>query len=253
MLWLAWFIPRSVAWRSTLARFVHENPVFVIALLISLLIPCFWLLLWKLPQWQVAAVPEMKDRIDLESKARQTMAQILGGAALLVGLYFTSQTLRTTQEGQITDRFTKAITQLGDTNLAVRLGGIHALERIVRDSESDHWAVMEVLTAFVREQSRDRKTVLKESLEGNTESQGQKVNVGHVIELQQQKTLNVAGDIQAILTVLGRRRRTYKDEESRLNLSHTTLEGVNLWRANLQRAMLSGANLQSANLPEANL
>jgi hypothetical protein len=36
----------------------------------------------------------MKDRIDLESKSRQTLAQILGGAALLVGLYFTSQTLR---------------------------------------------------------------------------------------------------------------------------------------------------------------
>jgi hypothetical protein len=35
MLWLAWFIPRSIAWRFTFSRFVHENPVFVIALLIS--------------------------------------------------------------------------------------------------------------------------------------------------------------------------------------------------------------------------
>ena len=52
---------KPIAWRSTIARFVHENPVFVIALLISLLLPFFWLLLWKLPQWQVAAVPEMKD------------------------------------------------------------------------------------------------------------------------------------------------------------------------------------------------
>jgi hypothetical protein len=158
LLWLAWFIPRSGAWRSTIARFVHANPVFVIVLLISLLLPLFWLLLWKLPQWQVAAVPEMKDRIDLESKSRQTMAQILGGAALLVGLYFTSQTLRTTQEGQITDRFTKAIDQLGKDTLAIRLGGIYALERIARDSESDHWAVMEVLTAFVREH-RPAKTL----------------------------------------------------------------------------------------------
>jgi hypothetical protein len=119
MLWLAWFIPRSVEWRSTISRFVHENPVFIIVLIISLLIPLFWLLLWKLPQWQVAAVSEMKDRIDLESKSRQTLAQILGGAALLVGLYFTSQTLRTTQEGQITDRFTKAIDQLGKDTRAV--------------------------------------------------------------------------------------------------------------------------------------
>jgi hypothetical protein len=28
MLWLAWFIPRSIVWRSTISRFVHENFVF---------------------------------------------------------------------------------------------------------------------------------------------------------------------------------------------------------------------------------
>jgi hypothetical protein len=94
MLWLAWFIPRSA--RSMLSRFIHENPIFVVILTINLLISFFWLFLWKLPQWQATAVQEVKDRIDLELKSRQTLAQILGGAALLVGLYFTSQTLRTT-------------------------------------------------------------------------------------------------------------------------------------------------------------
>src|SRR5262245_35597990 len=58
------------------------------------------------------------------------------------------------QQGQITERFTKAIEQLGDKErLMVRLGGIYALERIAKDSASDHWSVMEVLTAFVREQA----------------------------------------------------------------------------------------------------
>ena len=55
------------------------------------------------------------------------------------------------QEGQITDRFTRAIEQLGAEQLQVRLGGIYALERIARDSPGDHWPIMEVLTAFVRE------------------------------------------------------------------------------------------------------
>jgi hypothetical protein len=45
MLLLAWLIPRSVAWHSTVLRFVHENPVFVITLIISLVVPLFWLLL----------------------------------------------------------------------------------------------------------------------------------------------------------------------------------------------------------------
>ena len=38
------------------------------------------------------------------------------------------------ERGQVTDRFTKAIEQLGSDKLDVRIGGIYALERIARDS-----------------------------------------------------------------------------------------------------------------------
>src|SRR5262249_30993601 len=110
-----------------------------------------FLLLWKVPKWQVANIPDEKDRLATESGFRQTLVQLVGGAALLGGLYFTAQTLRTTQDGQITDRFTKAIGQIGDKELAVRLGGIYALERIANDSPKDHWQIMEVLTAYVRD------------------------------------------------------------------------------------------------------
>ncbi|WP_062294251.1 hypothetical protein [Nostoc piscinale] len=33
----------------------------------------------------------------------------------------------------------------------MRLGAIYTLERIAKDSAKDHWTIMEVLTAFVRE------------------------------------------------------------------------------------------------------
>jgi uncharacterized protein YjbI with pentapeptide repeats len=244
MLWLAWAIPHSTSWRFTVAPFLQANPPVVVVLIVSLVLPLFWLLLWKLPQWQVTAVPEVKDRLDLESKSRQTLAQMVGGAALLVGLYFTAQTLRTTQQGQITDRFTKAIDQLGKDTLAVRLGGIYALERIARDSESDHWAVMEVLTAFIREHPPEKDTS------------------------------KPPPDIQAILTVIGRRTSTWQDGEmlpidlhaaqlgtadlqgakfAEANLQRADLQEANLQRANLQRADLQEANLQRANLQRANL
>jgi uncharacterized protein YjbI with pentapeptide repeats len=239
---------------------VHENPVFVTALLISLLIPCFWLFLWKLPQWQVVGVPEMKDRIDLESKSRQTLAQILGGAALLVGLYFTSQTLWTTQEGQITDRFTKAITQLGDHNLAMRLGGIYALERIAKDSESDHWPVMEVLTAFVREQAPAQSLPENTPPDGKAQQPLAKLLEEEGFDVFQEavyariQTQRLRADIQAILTVLGRRTRTHENGESqRLNLHFTNLQYADLQGAQLQGAMLDGAQLQGANLRGAKL
>jgi hypothetical protein len=56
-------------------------------------------------------------------------AQILAGTALLSGLYFTWRTLQVNRGGQITERFTRAIEQLGAThddkskNLELRLGG----------------------------------------------------------------------------------------------------------------------------------
>jgi hypothetical protein len=214
---------------------------FVITLIISFLVPLFWLFLWKLPQWQVAAVPDMKDRIDLESKSRQTIAQILGGAALLVGLYFTSQTLRTTQEGQITDRFTRAIDQLGKDTLAVRLGGIYALERIARDSEFDHWAVMEVLTAFVREQA-PAKTLPPDKTSGERETK------------KSPHERKLPSDIRAILTAIGRRTRTFGNGEiQHLDLRYTNLQGAILVDAQLQGFFLHHAQLQDADLGRAQL
>jgi hypothetical protein len=49
-----------------------------------------------------------------------------------------------TEQGQVTDRYTKAIEQLESEKLDVRIGGIYALERVARDSARDHPTVMEV-------------------------------------------------------------------------------------------------------------
>ncbi len=70
----------------------------------------------------------------------------------------TQTTLRLTEQGQITERFTRAIEQLGSDKLEIRLGGIYALERIAGDSLAmetspgrDYATIMEVLTAYVRQ------------------------------------------------------------------------------------------------------
>src|ERR671912_1745998 len=133
---------------------------------LALLIVAF---LWFIPQLQgeyfSPQVPA-KDRPALVNEYRRTWAQIIGGVGLLLLLYFTwrrieisQQELEATRDQQVTERFTRAIDQLGATDsegknkkLEIRLGGIYALERIARDSpERDYSTVMEVLTAFVRE------------------------------------------------------------------------------------------------------
>ncbi len=202
------------------------------------------LVLVVVPKVQVADTNlKAKDRIELENKLRTTLAQILGGAVILVGLFFTWRTVKAREEGlrlsqeslernwslgregQITERFTRAIDQLGNKELWIRLGGLYALERIARDSdEKDHWTVMEVLTAYVRGYKRD------EPFEA------------------------IPIDVQAILTVLGRRTRTYMDgEDNRLDLTRANIRKADLIGVNLVGASLIGVNLVGASLAGANL
>lgn len=101
------------------------------------------------------------------------------------------RTLEITREGQITERFTRAIDQLGHAHLDVRLGGIYALERIARDSPGDRATIGEVLTAFIRSHAPWPPSLPGQYLET--------APIGQVPKLQER-----APDVQATLWVLGR-------------------------------------------------
>jgi hypothetical protein len=170
------------------------------------------------------------------------VAQILAGTALLSGLYFTWRTLQVNREGQITERFTRAIEQLGATNddnskiLELRLGGIYALERIARESEEDHWPIMEVLTAYVRQHATWGDAAAEKKSEEDSSGESETAEVSAP-----------AADIQTIMTVIGRRTRSFGHGEPK----HLDLNLTNLSRANLTEAKLSGAILSGANLSDA--
>lgn len=165
--------------------------------------------------------------------SRKTLALFLGTVALLAAFYFTLDKLRTTVKGRLADRFTQAIDQLGKDNLELRLGGIYALERIAQGSEADYWPVMEILTTYVRE-----RAPWKEGRPPNEEPPARKL----------------AADIQAVLTILGRRERMYNNgEDLRLDLRGTDLRRAHLSGAHLEGAILSGAHLEEGNLSGAHL
>lgn len=70
-----------------------------------------------------------------------------------ISLQATRDQIDVAREGQLTDRFTHAIDQLGTEgpeNLPRRVGGIYALERIAVDSPRDQATMVEVLSAFLR-------------------------------------------------------------------------------------------------------
>jgi hypothetical protein len=80
-------------------------------------------LLWKVPQWQASAWARSgganpRELFEIENDSRGTLGQILSGVTVLTGLIFawqqlgqTSDNLRVSTEGQITDRFTRAVDQ----------------------------------------------------------------------------------------------------------------------------------------------
>lgn len=217
------------------------------------------LLLWLVPRRQVNAIAAPLSTLD-HAKAvnefRRTLAQILGGLFLLGGLYHTSRQLHATEEGQITDRFSQAIHQLGATDdndsplIEVRLGGIYLLERVARDSQRDHRPIMEVLTAYVRQHARNVHLIPQRIQGENVQIEpGKEATVDLVLT----ETKLIRQDIQSALTVIGRRNDQYDNPDWSLNLSKTDLHASDLRRAALNGVMLRYSNLRSVNLTDANL
>ena len=164
------------------------------------------------------------------------------GALVFTARTFTlsRRTFELTGQAQVTDRYAKAVEQLGSENLDVRIGGIYALERVARDSARDHPTVIEVLTAFVREHSReqwpppDSPRTAWITWRGRFRAGGRE---------QERFT---RPDVQAAVTVLGRR-------DARHDIRRIDLAGADLTSANLGGADLGGADLTEATLRGADL
>jgi hypothetical protein len=148
------------------------------------------------------------------------------------------RTFELTQQGHVTDRYTQAIKQLGGKKPDVRIGGIYALERVARDSARDHPAVMEVLTAFVREHS---PVSVRPSRPDGAEPER-----------------SPQADVQAALTVVGRLTMAGRGDPERdirpIDLAGAALAGAKLPHgAHLAGAKLAGVNLSGVDLGGADL
>ena len=152
------------------------------------------------------------------SKVVEQSAQTLAAAERTA--YFTAQA------GE-TERFARAMALLGSAQLEVRIGGVYALERLARESERDHGPIMEVLAATLRDRLAWR--------EGEA------------------APARVESDLQAALTVLGRRHVAFDAPEFHLDLHATNLARAYLPFANLANGYLYECNLEGAVLQNADL
>jgi hypothetical protein len=212
----------------------------------------------------------ISEELKAQNDIRTTLLQALAGTVLAIGAYLTFRQLLITREGQITDRYTKAVDQLGSEHISVRLGGIYALGRIARDSSDDRITISDVLSAYIRghapwpprlEGQPPANTPTKEVPELQVRAPDVQAALtvrGHgpfpaPWELRSQRTeMSSPRDIWVTPGVVGRLNLTSTDLR-RAALDGADLRGANLFGADLRGANLFGADLQVALLSNANL
>lgn len=211
--------------------------------------------LWYFPRWQTRGLPADTDPLEvcrLENEFRRTVGQMLTTTLLVGTLYFTWRQLMVAEDGKVTDRFSSSINMLSSANTSSRIGAIYALERVAKDSAKDYRSIVEILTAYIREAATMKR-------EGSTP--------GAAAAPTQPKANLFFGaampDVQAALTVLGRRPNDWLSERQRIFLENCDLRKVvlvdgklmaSVWtRSDLSEAMMIRTDLRGAYLDEVNL
>lgn len=190
------------------------------------------------------------DRLNAVNNVRATLLQTVGGAVVLFGAYATWRQLRVSQdglnatrEGNITDRFSRAVDQLGSDKLDVRIGGIYALWRIADHSDRDREAVVSIMAAYLRTHLPWPPQL--------PAVPGADVSINSVLPLETR-----AADAQTALTCLGVLYQVRRPEW--LNVSLTDLrradcDGLCLRGVNFDGACLEAASVYQVDLSEASL
>jgi hypothetical protein len=197
-----------------------------------------------------ARVQLQQAQSQLANDTRSTVLQGLGGLLVVVGAVATWWQVSVSREGQITERFTRAVDQLGSQNADVRIGGIYALERIASNSAADRRAIQFLLGAFVRNHA-GWPVGAADGPQHPTPAIDE-----HLPWMQVR-----APDIQAAMGALGRRPPAPAGQVlylSRVDLRGVQLDGarltgVQMRYANLARAWLRGTQLDRCDLKATDL
>jgi hypothetical protein len=145
------------------------------------------------------------------------------------------------RRGQLADRFRAAVDQIGRTDsLDARLGGIYVLESVARDAWDSmprqnriRLAVYDVLLAYIDRHAAWTRDQPAQAFKGFDEMR------------------IYAPDVQAVLTVLGR--RDQQADDPNLDMAYIAIPDATLFRADLRNANFIGDGLQDVDFIGAHL
>lgn len=191
---------------------------------------------------------------------------LLGTPLALIRVHTTERQTRTAEQGLITDQISKAVEQLGADkvqkkreatdrpdhdgepimsdvfdetvpNVESRIGGLYALERIKNDSLDDHIQIMEIICAYIRENSKWTEPPM--------------------FVLEQPSNHNASSIIQIAIEILARRSPEQlaleASKQFRLNLRGANLQAIHFMRGDFSAAIFDKCNLRFSNLVSCRL
>jgi hypothetical protein len=227
----------------------------VAAMLVALVVAAFG----SLPAWLLGFSPASarlsgNEHVVAEGAIRTALLQAVAGVLLVFGAVTAWRQLLIARGQQlvgrrvaVTEAFAKAVEQLAnDDALALRLGGVYAMDRIADDDPTERPRIAEILSAFVRDGAPADGELPRDVRAG--------------MQVLTRRDWTVAIDLA------GARLAGMHLPAARLagavlagtDLSDATLRGAlmkdaDLRRADLRRADLSGADLRAATLTDARL
>ena len=175
---------------------------------------------------------------------------LLGVGVAPLGLYLANKRTtsletqtNTEKEKAVTDSFAKSVELLGNKRAAARQGGIHALGRLAKDNSDLHPMIMNIVTSYIRQESRtwfnDRKTLK----EGDTikETFADEKVIGIL------KTEPMPMDIEAAITVIRERNFDY-DKEPEGDEYILDLSNAYIFNANFSNTSLCQVNFSDSKI-----
>jgi hypothetical protein len=183
------------------------------------------------------------------------LAGIVGAVIAGHGQATRLEELKNDRDANVTDRYTKAIEQLGSAHPAIRTGGIYALERIGHDSERDRTMINNVLYSSL---FRDSRTVGEESGTSRDMTKWEEsATIVAIIRLRREGEADRLASYLMGNTILEnadlRCAYLHRSNLSRLVLINADLSGADLSHAHVENVILSFSNLSGATLKNANL
>jgi uncharacterized protein YjbI with pentapeptide repeats len=170
-----------------------------------------------------------------ESDARSAGLQALAGIVVAIGGSFTAFSVLSNREGQLDERFARALELLTSEDPYIARGAVYSLERIAAQSRFDRPSVVDVLAGFIKD--------------GAPEDRGEAPGYAPAAKQESLDALTVLGRIKGMPgSPAPDLEGTYWKGTS---LASKDLSGMRLAKSRFQSANLHGANLSEANLLQA--